>query len=246
VTLSQSQTQSSKSARAKAALIAFVAQSKTKLDDVEAKLGTQAPQLTADDKRRTAKFRKGAERIIPHVATVLTAAGIDAPGLSVDQMVSDLERAQTLGDLQRRLEALLKRVSDEVFAAQASSWNTAMAGYAVLQRVARKNGDIATLLEPVATFFAYRTPAVEAKKVPAHVRKAQADVRKAQARIEAQVARAKETLGWIGEDGVTATASDPGPGVSAPIETTAATRSGPAATATSSGGADATPNSPLK
>jgi hypothetical protein len=189
-----SQSQSQKSARAKAALDAYVAQSKSKLDDVESKLGSEAPQLTADDKRRTAKFRRGAERIIPHIGTMLTAAGIDTAGLSVEQMISDLERAQSLAELQRRVEALLKRVSDEVFAAQASSWNTAMAGYALLQRKARNNGDIAAQLEPVTTFFAYRTPAVEAKKVPVHVRRSLAEVRKAQARIDAQVAKAKEAL----------------------------------------------------
>ena len=191
---SQSKKQVSKSVRSGAALMAFVAQSKSKLDEVEAKLGTEAPQLTADDKRRTAKLRKGADRIVAHLGVVLTSAGIDAAGLSVDQMLSDLERAQTLEELQRRIDSLSKRVSDEVFAARASSWTTAMAGYAVLQRLAKKNGDVATQIEPVVTFFAYRTPAVLAKRAPVHVRKAQADVRKAQARIDAQVAQAQATL----------------------------------------------------
>jgi hypothetical protein len=194
VPVSQAKKQVSKSARSGAMLEAFVAQSKSKLDDVEAKLGTEAPQLTADDKRRTAKLRKGGDRIVEHLGVVLASARIDAAGLSVDQMLSDLERAQTLEELQRRIDSLSKRVSDEVFAARASSWSTAMAGYAVLQRMANNNGEIAAQIEPVATFFAYRTPAVLAKRTPVHVRKAQADVRKAQARIDAQVAQAKATL----------------------------------------------------
>ncbi len=192
--VSQSKKQLSKSIRSGAMLKAFVMQSKAKLDDVESKLGTEAPQLTADDKRRTAKLRKGADRIVAHLGVVLTSARIDAAGLSVDQMLSDLERAQTLEELQRRIDSLSKRVSDEIFAARASSWSTAMAGYAVLQRMARKNGEISEQIAPVATFFAYRTPAVVAKRVPVHVRRAQADVQKAKARIEAQVAQAKAML----------------------------------------------------
>jgi len=47
-----------------------------------------------------------------------------------------------------------------------------MAGYAVLQRMARKNGEIAQRIEPVATFFADRTPTVLAKRVPVQTKAA--------------------------------------------------------------------------
>jgi len=89
--------------------------------EVEAKLGAEAPQLTADDKRHTAKLRKGADRIVAHLGVVLASAGLDAAGLSVDPMLSDLDRAQPLEELQRHIDALSKRIGDEVFAARASS-----------------------------------------------------------------------------------------------------------------------------
>jgi hypothetical protein len=202
VSLSSSRKQSSKSVKSNPTLADVVTEANGHLADTEAKLGPQAPQLTADDKRRSVKFRKGAERIIPALAALLRSAGIDATGLSVDQMTSDLQRAQTLQPLQARLQSMLKRVGDEVFTAQASSLGTAMSGYAVLQHMAKRNGDIATQLEPISSFFAYRNPdTVTAKaKAPKRVRTAQSNLHGSQALVDAQAANAQKVLTHLQDD----------------------------------------------
>jgi hypothetical protein len=207
VSTSSSRKQSSKSTKSTPSLADVVTEATGHLDDTDAKLGAQAPQLTAADKRRSVKFRKGAAQIIPAIAALLQSAGIDATGLSVDQMTSDLQRAQTLVPLQTRLQALLKRVGDEVFTAQTSSLGTAMSGYALLQNMAKRNGDIATQLEPISSFFAYRNPdTVAAKaKAPKRVRTAQSNLQGSQARIDAQAANAQKVLTHL--QGVTSPAA---------------------------------------
>jgi hypothetical protein len=196
VSTSKAQKQSSKSTKSNPSLADVVAQANSQLDDTEAKLGAQAPQLTAADKRRSVKFRKGAERIIPALATLLRSAGIDTTGLSVDQMTSDLQRAQTLQPLQARLQSMSKRVDDEVFTAQTSSLSTATSGYALLQHMSKRNGDIAKQLEPISDFFAYRNPNTETAKAkaPKRVRTAKSNLSSSQARIDSQAADAQKVL----------------------------------------------------
>jgi hypothetical protein len=172
----------------------IVEDAKKYLEATAKKLGRVAPELTSHDKRHTLKFRKGAESIIPKLGAILQKAGIDASGLSVDEMLADLARARSLVIFHQHLVAMTKRVSDEVFTAQASSLRTALDGYAVIQRKARTNGALATELAPIADFFAFRSASSLEEQTPKREATAQAKLRKAQARIDRQVAKATETL----------------------------------------------------
>ncbi len=83
------------------------------------------------DKRKVAKFRKGAEGIIPKIGTLIQNAGLDGGPLSVDDMLANLEQGnQTLAPLLQQLESVTSTVGGIVFGAHTASWQAlAMHGY---------------------------------------------------------------------------------------------------------------------
>jgi hypothetical protein len=126
------------------------------LDDVEASLGSTPPDLTAVHKRRAAKPRKGATPMLLALAEVVQQHGLDSSALSADRMVSRLGDAATLRPLQSRLEAILKRVEDELFNAQGEAWELGLQFYSLVKRRAKTDGELAANIEPMRSLFAYR------------------------------------------------------------------------------------------
>jgi len=184
----------SKSKAANTNLQTFVSTTNQMLAKASAQFSPTSAVLTADQKKRMPKLRKGADSILPKLGTLLQKHGVDGAGISVAQMLGDLQHAQTLVPLQQGLTSLLKQVEDEIFSSNASSVKTASYGYATLQRMARDDGDLAANLEPISSFFAYRHPSVKAEKAPKPQRAAQANLKKATSRIAAQVERAQKTI----------------------------------------------------
>jgi hypothetical protein len=127
------------------------------LDDVEASLGsTPSPDLTAVNKRRMSKPRKGATPMLLALAEVVQQHGLDSSALSADRMVARLEDAATLRPLQSRLEAILKRVEDELFNAQGEAWELGLQFYSLVKRRAKTDGELAANIQPMRLLFAYR------------------------------------------------------------------------------------------
>jgi len=213
VTISRSK----KSRSANVALTSLVNTTIAHLDVATGKLTSSSPALSADEKARTAKLRKGGERIIPQLATLIQKAGLDGVSIPVDDMLSNLEQGQTLMPLQQRLGEASKAVEDQIFRVHTASWQTAMHGYAALQRLSVNDGALAASLQPITDFFAYRhvgdttqTPATKpARKVAAKLTKAQKQIAAQAKRAQAALDRATAILGGATAD-TSATASDPG------------------------------------
>lgn len=134
-------------------LIKYVAQATAALEKAEAGFG-EAPQLTAVDKRHTGKARKGAEKALRDIGNLAMQHQLESPSLQVADMVAYVDRVEALSPLQARLVRTTKRIDDEMFQAQAAAWDMGMQFYALLQRRALNDGDLAKNLEPVTKFFA--------------------------------------------------------------------------------------------
>jgi hypothetical protein len=134
-------------------LVASVA---TFLDHVEASLGPQPPQLTGAQKRRAAKPRKGAEKMLVSLAPIVQQHGLDSASLNAEEMLERLSDAEALAPLQARLLKILKRVEDELFTAQGDAWEMGLQLYTLLKRRSRTDGQVAANIEPIRSLFAYR------------------------------------------------------------------------------------------
>src|ERR1700722_16216261 len=124
------------------------------LDNVENALGPAPAQLTTAEKRRAAKPRKGAAKILLSLAPVVQQHGLESAALSTDQMLSRHTDAETLQPLQARVSKLLKRIDDELFSAQGDAWELGLQFYALVKRRAKTDGELEANIEPLRSAFA--------------------------------------------------------------------------------------------
>ncbi len=137
-------------------LVTFVDALTKFLDEHEPSIASTAPALTALDKKRRAKFRLGGEKAVPVIAALVTKYGLESGVLRPAVMTSRLADAEGLVPIQKRMEALTKRLGDEIFNARSACWEETTNGYVQLARLAKKNGEIETALETVKAYFARR------------------------------------------------------------------------------------------
>jgi hypothetical protein len=145
-----------------AALEAYVQQTVQALDALEQALGADPP-LSPKDKLHAPKLRKGGAKTVSQIGSLATQNQLESAALPVAVMLGLLCKADALRPLAARLAAFTTHVADQIFAAQSSAWDMAMQYYALLQRRARAEAELAAALEPIAQFFAYRHPS---KKAP--------------------------------------------------------------------------------
>ncbi len=138
-------------------LVTFVADMSAAMDKIDERLGTDT-SVTAADKQRSVKPRKGAHKVLETLVPIVRQHGLDSPGLSSEKMSEQLVLAQTLRPLVMRIQASLERVQGQLFAAESESWTAGLQFYSLLQRRAKTDGALAANLDSVASFFAYRRP----------------------------------------------------------------------------------------
>jgi hypothetical protein len=149
-------------AAASPAFLAKVAQCTALLDQAIA-LFQDGTNLTATDRVRITKIRKGGSKVIPILAQAAKQAGVNLPLAPVAPMEESLAEAQALVPVQAKIGVLQKQIADHVYTSEGASWATATALYAVLRRLSKHNGQLTTLLVPATEFFAYRASAVRAE-----------------------------------------------------------------------------------
>ena len=169
------------------ALTAIAAQFVTQLDSMESQLGADAP-LTPAEKRHSARMRKAGAPIVGTLANLARQHQVASPGLNVDDMEQLVAKASALQPLADRLAAFHNHILDLVFFAQSEAWDTALQTYALLQRKAGSDRDLASALEPVTLFFAKR------KKAPAPPGTPNKRTRKALSKAVKQVRRTAPQL----------------------------------------------------
>jgi hypothetical protein len=144
-----------------AALEQYVAETVASFDTIEVGLGDD-PSLTPTQKRHGAKLRKGGQSIFAQVGNLAQQQQIASPALSVDDMNASLGKAAALQPLSTRVAAFQKHIQDIIFTAQGQAVVVGLQLYALLQKRAANNTELAAALAPATTFFAYRHPSTKA------------------------------------------------------------------------------------
>ena len=129
----------------------------TSLTAAESTLGLTDPPLTTQQKRRSAKLRKGGEPIVTQIGSLAAQYQLTTSAMDVATMLALVSQSSVLQPLADALTMFLKHVTDSMFAAQSQAWDTALQYYALLKRRAKTTGDLATSLQPIAAFLAFRS-----------------------------------------------------------------------------------------
>jgi hypothetical protein len=142
-----------------ASVLTWIQQCTAMLEQVAAAMPSD-DALTATDRIRMPKSRKGAERYIPQLVALAQQYGVSLALVPLDAIASDAAEAAALVPLQKQIEQLNTRISNRMFSVQSTSWSGSSKLYAVLRRLSKDNGNLATGLAPIAEFFSYRHPSV--------------------------------------------------------------------------------------
>lgn len=143
-------------------------------------------------KRGVAKMRKGGERVVDSIALLVQSNKLDSPSLQSETMLEKLGFASKLAAIGGQLTKLQLRIGAEQDAASSEAWGMALEFYALLQRRAIRDSELAASLEPVTSFFAYRhSKVLEARPTKLETR-AQAKLREAERLVSRVRPRAGE------------------------------------------------------
>ena len=149
----------STAAAAPSSTLAYVQTCTALLEQLEAAF-PQGESLTAKDKRRLAKARKGSERYTPQLVALARQFGVNLSLVPLDGISNASAEAAAIVPLQKRIEALGTRAASRTFELQSTAWSGSSKLYAVLKRLSKDNGDLETGLAPVEQFFNHRHPLV--------------------------------------------------------------------------------------
>ena len=110
-------------------------------------------RLSALERRRSAKIRRGGHQVVPLIATVATKYGVSAPSMSGGALSASLAHVQSLDALLSASAESHATISDAHFTASNEMWTSARALYRMLKTVGHTNPSIATELKPVEEWF---------------------------------------------------------------------------------------------
>jgi hypothetical protein len=139
-------------------LAARVSQAMALIQQAVATLDLNAPALTAQQRKRMSKLRKGGEKFIPQLAQMAQTWSVQIRTQPTAAMTSAMQTANDLQPLIQVLTGFLQEVQDTSFQAEGDSWSTASALYSVLKRMSRKDPKLSAQLAPAAEYFAFRRP----------------------------------------------------------------------------------------
>ncbi len=114
-----------------------------------------ALELTAKDRKRAVRLRKGGEKVIPTITALSEQYGISVPSYPTAAITANVTQATSLVALHKQLVTATQQVSDAMFQADSKSWEGATVHYSVLKRLAKTNGTLATALAPVSEFWLF-------------------------------------------------------------------------------------------
>ena len=130
----------------------------------------QAPELTAVDRRRSAKLPADGAAVVHGLVVLCRKHGLDLPSMSPDTMAAEIAQYEAIDTLLVDVRAFLNNLEDRAFIAGGTSWAIATATYKTLQRIGKTNGEIAQALSFAQQYFAKsgrrtgkKKPAIAAK-----------------------------------------------------------------------------------
>ena len=113
-------------------------------------------RMSALDRKRAAKLKRGAQQVIPTIAHLATKFAVELPGSPISVMLTEIAHAQALEPLLGAVAALHETLRDEYLRSQSNAWKTASRTYGMLRVAGEVNAAVRTELEPVQTWFRHR------------------------------------------------------------------------------------------
>jgi len=141
-------------------LASYVSKVSSTINAAESAFPIDSPVLGPEDKKHGVKVRKGAENVIRQLAELAKTHELDSTGLHSEDMLEELNTSTSLAPLLATIEKISKRISDAQYSAQSGAYDKALQFYALLQRRAQTDGQLADALAPINEFFSYRHQAV--------------------------------------------------------------------------------------
>ena len=131
-------------------MLALVAKAQAALGD--------ASVLTTKARKGHLKLRRGAQQVIPTIATLAAKHGLEMPSMPISDMSSKIEHAQRLREVLGAVSVFQKLLEDEILTSEGDGWETATATYSTLRRAAKSRAEIGVELSTVEHWFrrAYR------------------------------------------------------------------------------------------
>jgi hypothetical protein len=109
--------------------------------------------LTAKERRRTLKLRRGGHGTARSLAAIAAKSGVGS-AVPVEQMLRDVEYAERLQGLAHDVTNLGVVLGDLILQADGRAWKVAVKAYSVLKRFAADDPTIEAQLEPIIGAFA--------------------------------------------------------------------------------------------
>jgi hypothetical protein len=116
-------------------------------------LAPYATTLTKAQRRAQSKYKKEGDTVIPVLARLAKASGLESAALNVDTMQQRMELAKVLQPLQTQVKTLNDTIGDTVLSAHGGAWHTATTLHRALVRVAPTNPALRRDMEAVASAF---------------------------------------------------------------------------------------------
>lgn len=116
-------------------------------------LGTNLVSLSAVDRNRRNKGRRGGETQISIIASLAAANNLSPPQHSVAELQKGYDVIKVLRPLFADISVLLKIIEDSLMQTQSDTWTVATLFYSMLKPLAARDPNVAKALEPVTEFF---------------------------------------------------------------------------------------------
>ncbi len=122
--------------------------------DILATLKAHGITLTADERKRTLKARRGADAHVQRVVDLANKHGVALPNIPLAGISSDLQLANQVQPVEDELRVSLQVAEDIGRQASSEAWEGFLAYYGVLSSMAQRMPDLAAELATVVDFMA--------------------------------------------------------------------------------------------
>jgi hypothetical protein len=137
-------------------LTAAVEKATKKIEEAEALLAPFLVMLTERERATMLRTRDG----FPEAGRQLARAIVKHPkiaaasGFEADAVTEDIANVEAIAQLGERTSALAQRLADSRLTWLAEAWAPSLAAYAMAKVGAKTDGELAAVVEPLATIFA--------------------------------------------------------------------------------------------
>jgi hypothetical protein len=85
--------------------------------------------LTAKERQRATRLRKGGEKVIPTITALSDQFGLSVPSFPTSAITANVAQANNLVAVHKQLVTATKQVADAIFQAQSKGWEGATVHY---------------------------------------------------------------------------------------------------------------------